>query len=397
MAQYYQPKRFFRQVPNKLLAQYFKIQGVLQEIDFDRLKETKIEPIYEAWLNFPDDKSEKIESDFREIDALATEGGTRAILDEARYHEEDLTEKFSKLKDFHERSFWTFLNRKKYWLGAFRFYHADNIAQSYWRKRKNLPKEPAHVDEESIKQLEAALKDYFHTKEGRGRNCKVECYRRNELDYFYAYPEDYSISTIEWEKNQFQRKTHHPAFDVIFVYSKEAGTLDIYTSSDKKAVVDLQIIFSEAILKTSSLHPDQKDERVYDLTFLKSSDFEFVFDPASGIKEAAIKKMRLDIFPLFKERIILECDPSNNPKSIYDLFNKICQSIPSHLLRISQVEIKVTFKQNPSHRGGNTRTFTISRPNSCSLKNDGRDLVIRKMLSNSGIEPQEQQPVTANN
>ena len=36
-----------------------------------------------------------------------------------------------------------------------------------------------------------------------------------------------------------------------------------------------------------------------------------------------------------------------------------------------------------------TRTFQVSYPNSCSLKQDGRDLVVRKMLVDSGLEPAE--------
>jgi hypothetical protein len=34
-----------------------------------------------------------------------------------------------------------------------------------------------------------------------------------------------------------------------------------------------------------------------------------------------------------------------------------------------------------------TRTFTLSHPNSCSLRHDGRDGLLRQMLVDSGIEP----------
>jgi hypothetical protein len=43
------------------------------------------------------------------------------------------------------------------------------------------------VDPESIRQLERNLSHYFHTMQERGQNCKVDCYRRNDLDYFFAY------------------------------------------------------------------------------------------------------------------------------------------------------------------------------------------------------------------
>lgn len=109
------------------------------------------------------------------------------------------------------------MNRPDYWTGAVLFHHADTIAQSYWRKRKNVPNVPIAGDEESIQRLEKAISAYFHQKEGRGKNCQVECYRRNDLEYFFAYPEDYARSNIEWVDDEFYRRPHHPAFEVIFI------------------------------------------------------------------------------------------------------------------------------------------------------------------------------------
>ena len=72
MARQYNPQRFFRQVPNSLLEQYFKEKGVSAEINFEELTETKIEPLYEAWLALPEKERSDIEKDFREIDRMAT-------------------------------------------------------------------------------------------------------------------------------------------------------------------------------------------------------------------------------------------------------------------------------------------------------------------------------------
>lgn len=85
MARQYQPRRFFRNAPNRLLQQYFSGRGVLAEVDFGTLTETQVEPIYEAWLKLPEDARNAMEQDFQEIDELACEGGSKAILDEARY------------------------------------------------------------------------------------------------------------------------------------------------------------------------------------------------------------------------------------------------------------------------------------------------------------------------
>ena len=113
----------------------------------------------------------------------------------------------------------TFLDYNSFWRGATLFYHADTLP--YWRKRKNLPHRPAAVDEASIQHLAALIRNYFHQTEGRGKNCVVEPFRRGELDYFFAYPEDYSKESIEWVNGEFDRRPHNPAFEVIYVYSQK--------------------------------------------------------------------------------------------------------------------------------------------------------------------------------
>jgi hypothetical protein len=137
---------------------------------------------------------------------------------------------------------------------------------------KNLPRKPARVNAGSIRQLERRLSNYFHRMQGRGENCKVECYRRNDLDYLFAYPEDYAQASVEWVRGEFNRRPRHPAFEIIFVYSQKDGTLDIYLTGDRKPVPDLQVIFADTILK-AELGPDEKDERVYDLNPMRSREF----------------------------------------------------------------------------------------------------------------------------
>jgi hypothetical protein len=157
-----------------------------------------------------------MEQDFQDIDELATEGGSKAILDEARWHGEDLAEQFDSLTGFHEHAFWTFVERPKYWQGALAFHHADTVPVSYWRKRKNVPRKPASVDALSIRQLEQNLSNYFHKMQGRGENCKVDCYNRNDLDYFLPTRKTTRRrASVEWVGKEFERRPHHPAFEIV--------------------------------------------------------------------------------------------------------------------------------------------------------------------------------------
>jgi len=140
--------------------------------------------------------------------------------------------------------------------------------------------------------------------QARGENCKVDCYNRNDLDYFFVYPEDYAQASVEWVGKEFKRRPHHPAFEITFVYSQNDGTLDVYLAGDRKPVPDLQAIFADTILK-AELGPGEKDERVYDLNPVRSRQFQFVYGPESGIADVAVKKLRLTVCGK-KERILLE-------------------------------------------------------------------------------------------
>ncbi len=385
MAQQYQPKRFFRQAPNLFLKRFFNERHEMLEFKFESLGETQIDPLYQAWLEIPEGTRNEMEGHFQDIDELASEKGTKAIIDEALWHGEDLAIQFATLTGFHEHAFWTFLERPKFWRGALAFHHADTIPGSYWRKRKNLPRKTALVEPADLQKLEQAIGQYFHTMQGRGKNCRVEPFRRNALDYFFAYPEDYAQASVEWVGKDFQRRPRNPAFEIIFVYSQEDGTLDLYLTGDRKPIPDLQEMFAKIILN-AELGPDEKDDRIYDLKPVLTPEFEFVIDPASGIESVAVKKIRLKALGR-DERITLEANPAKDELAIFDMLEKLQTVIPVNQMSITQIGFLVTFAPNPNSKRIPTRSFEISWPNSCSLKHDKRDLEIRKMLSQSGIEP----------
>jgi hypothetical protein len=258
----------------------------------------------------------------------------------------------------------------------------------YWRKRKGLPHQPASVHEDGRRALADGISDYFHRTEGRGKNCEVEAFRRGELDYFFAYPEDYSQQRIEWVEGKFDRRPHKPAFEVIYVYSQNDGTLDLNFRGANKAVEPLQAMFATAILKLSDLPPDPTDERVYDLNPLRERGFQFSHDPASGIQSVAVKKLRLLSKVVKGDRITLEADADARREAIYDLLDEVGKSARLRTYNVTQVELaaKVVVDANKPPK---SVTVRITHPNSCSLKYDDVDLKLREMLVDSGIEPRE--------
>src|SRR5271166_4856251 len=298
MARHYSTRDFFRQMPNALLARYFQLRGVLGDLDFATMKDTQPDELFTAWLELPDDKRKLMDAEFLEIFEMSCEKGFRAILDEAAWYlREDppayteFVDKLAALSNHYERAMVTFLDQGEFWRGATLFYHADNLP--YWRKRKNLPHHPAAVHEDGRRELADKIRTYFHHTEGRGRNCVVETFRRGDLDYFFAYPEDYSQQSIEWVDGEFGRRPHNPAFEVIYVYSQKEAALDLNFRGSHKAIEPLQGMFATAILKLHELPSDPKDGRVYDLNPLRQKSFHFVFDVGCGIQDATVKKLRL--------------------------------------------------------------------------------------------------------
>ena len=393
MPRHYSTRDFFRQIPNVLLARYFQGQGLFGDLDFAAMKEGKPDELFAAWLALPDNQRNAMDAEFRDIFEMSCEKGFRAIIDEATWQMQEepdaimsFIEMLSALSNHYERAMITFLDHNILWRGATLFYHADTLP--YWRKRKNLSHRSAAVDEASVQQLAALIRNYFHHTEGRGKNCVIEAFRRGELDYFFAYPEDYSQQSIEWVNGEFDRRPHNPAFEVIYVYSQKEGSLDLNFRGSYKAIEPLQGMFAQAILKLDGLPPDPKDERVYDLNPLLQKGFNFIYDAGSGIERVTVKKLRLSSRVIRGDRITLEADSSDNPDAVYDLLDEIRASLRLSMYSVTQVELAasvVTDADKPAKKV----TIRITYPNSCSLRYDEIGLRLRAMLEASGIEPKE--------
>jgi len=393
MARHYTNKDFFRQMPNALLARYFQERGIFNDLDFSTMKEGKPDELFAAWLVLAEGQRNTMDAEFRDIFEMSCEKGFRAIIDEAEFQlgEEEFTawvEMLSALPSHFERAMLVFLDHNACWKGATRFYHADTL--SYWRKRKNLPHQAPAVDDASIQQLAGMIRTYFHHTEGRGNNCVVEPFRRGELEYFFAYPEDYSQQSIEWVDGAFDRRPHNPAFEIIYVYSQKEGSLDLHFRGSYKAIEPLQVMFATAILKLDELPPDPKDPRIYDLNPLLQKSFDFTYAVGSGIESVRVKKLRLSSRVKKGDRVTLEADASQAPDAVYTMLDQISKSLPLNLYNITQVELTVSMAAEPG-KPARQVPVRITHPNSCSLKYDELDLKLRDMLEASGIEPKEPQ------
>ena len=238
---------------------------------------------------------------------------------------------------------------------------------------------------DSLKELSDKIICYYHYQEGKGKYCVVEPFRRNNLDYFFAYPEDHSQRGIEWVKGEFKPRPHTPAFEVILIYSQVDGTLDINYSGDRKALKPLQRSFCEAILKLKELPPDPKDMRVYDLNPLRKG-FTPQFDPGSGIEEVRLIGIRLSSCLKQGDIINLKAKSENNPNAVYVFMDQVAKGLPMKYFNVTRVDFQASVIVDPNKSPKSVK-FHVTHPNSCNLKYDDAGLLLRGMLEKSGIEP----------
>ncbi len=393
MARHYSIKSFFRDTPADVLARYFHKQGLFKDFNFSAMTGAKLDELFGAWLYLPEGERKRIEGEFQEIFALSRDAAMPAIIHEAAWQMRNelgahaaFVEMFSALPNHYERAMVAFLDYHECWKGANLLYHADTLP--YWRKRKGFPHKPAAVDDASVQDLADLIRGLFHRTEGRGNHCHIDCLRRGELDYYFAFPEDYSKQSNEWVNDTFAPRPHNPAFEVVYIWSQKEGSLDLNFRGDYKRLEPLQAMFAQAILKLPELPPDPKDPRVYELNQLRQKDFGFSFEPGSGVEQVAVKMLRLSSKVKAGDRITVEAYADENPYAVYELLAKIGQSVPLHLYNVTQVELTASVVVKTGSKAKKV-PIRITYPNSCSLKYDELGLKLRDMLEASGIEPKE--------
>ncbi len=385
MARQYSAKTFFRNAPNALLAEYFEHAGANLDIPWGDLRETEVEPIFEAMEGLDHEPQSRIEGDLRFVNELACEAGVQAILEEARSWGRDWSEQFAEMKNHYERALWTFLHEPTRFEAAGRFHEMDRVG-GWWRrfvgKRLDASTEP-----EAIEALKQGV-SHFYRRQGRGRRCEVDPYQREAPDRacYFAYPEDYATDDLGYDdKGRLQRRPRRSVFEVIFVYRPEEGMLEMHARGDKKQKEALAEIFCTAILGLTAL-PDDSGRPPYDLSILKDPAFKFETEPQDRIASVVVRQLRLDL-PKNEDRgrnprmILMTTPTPASPRALYRLLEK---SLSPDLLRLGDVDIsnaKLTFTFRPlGDKRPKTLTFEVTYPDRCTLKDDPYDQIARKCL-----------------
>lgn len=392
MAQDLDIRHFFRRAPTEWLRRYFARDGLFLELDWGALGVRKIEPLWEAWLALDDTVRGRIVADFNGIKLLATPVGKVQIIDEAAYHgkQREIADRLADLDDFYDCAFWVMLEHPDCWNGAVFFASADGKSKRYWRKRINMPllgRRPTPADGQA---LSLALSSLFRATEGRGHRCVVHQFRRGvngELEYYFAYPQDHKQTTLEYREGEFTKRPFNPAFEIVFVHDDEQQTLSIWHEGKKERIKDLQVAFAKAIMGQDILRESPQDDRVYNLDVFRQEAFRIDPSPEFGIAGIEVRKLGVRVLGEQQHTINIDLGDKTPSHILYQRLAAATADIPSSMLKVSRIGLRVTFELGPREPRPKTRSFELAWPNSCSLQNDSHGILIQRMLADHKIEP----------
>lgn len=394
MTTHFTPKTFLRQTSKELLRVCFGKLDVLQELPWPDLADHEIDGIYTGWQSLPEPQRLEIERVFEEADALASEEGVKAIIDEGTFHGLHLATELSSFQNLRDKALYVAINHPRVFQVAGTIHHAHSLSRRYWRHRGNMPLQQPDVSETGINHFREAISAYFRQTEGRGHRCTVDAYLRvDRYHYFFAYPDNYADTYLGHDENgQFIRRPQRPAFEIVFLFDPVDGTLDVYANGGRPVQEALQTLFCRTLLG-QDLPPESPSGHPYELNCLKSRDFLLAArqtDPEDGLEEIQIRKLRLSLLGGSKRRITLEADPDGGPSDIYDMLDECLnrQSLPDALINVTLAQFHFRFVHTGNGRQ-KTLTFEVSHPNTSNLKSCRREdlrLIGEKYLRRWGID-----------
>jgi hypothetical protein len=364
----YAPRAFLRHVPPDLLRQFCDGQRIPLDLDWSALADGDVDPVYDAWLALPAADRERAEAMFRHVHEMATPFGVRTLVEEAVFQEHAVPPDLDELDGHHAKALWALLHYAPVFHTARVFVHSANLPSRYWRKRTGLPRVAPDSAPAARTALQNALADFYRREQGRGQRVTVEHYpRQGKWHYFFAYPDDYTGIYIGHNAlGRLQRVPQRPAFEVVFVYDPAAGSLDLYAQGDKRVRAVLEDAFCEHILRCEPAAAPSKP--AYELNGLLDPGFWFPHDPADGVREVRVRRLRVAVAGS-NRRLILEADPGGPPGDVHAMIDEWVNTanVPRSRMLATQATLAVTYLSAEDGRE-RTLTFTVSHPDSCDLK-----------------------------
>ncbi|MGD9126563.1 MAG: hypothetical protein PVH19_04215 [Planctomycetia bacterium] len=365
----YNLRTVFRQTSNSLLRKFFEKKGHRLEVEWEELKETQIDGVYEAFLALPDGVRRELDVNLKEVYAVAkSDDGPKALMERAAFLGLDIVGEWDLHKSRYDKAMYVLLHYPKVWEQAVALVFAQNLSSRYWYRCNGLPKHPPKVSEAALEELRQAMSAFYWQSQGRGEFCRIEHVQRNEnQNYFFVYLSDHVRSVIAWDDGgQCHRTLQRNAFRVVFIFDRSMGILDLFAQGGKKMARPLQEIFAATIL---GMELEPEDESIpYSVDKLKNASFEFVTDPEDGISQVAVRMLRMVPRGNPDKKIMVKLPVKGQPEDIYvSLENDLNrESLPAALLVVERATIAMRLDGRGRKK---VLRFDVG-PKSCTLKSE---------------------------
>lgn len=389
MAQY-NPKTVFRQTSNALLREYFEKKGSPLDLPWDDLGEKQIQVVYDAFLALQESRRQQFETDFHDVHNVAqSRDGIRILVENAIHLGFDIKNELESSDSRYDKAMLVLLHYPNVWEQGVPVVQAECLSSRGWHRRKDLPKTAPDVSEPARLMLKTGISAFYWQSQGRGQNCEIDHIQRNDTqDYFFVYLSDHADTQIDFDDSGNLKRTHRrSAFEVVFIFDRARGVMDVYANGDKKIYQPLQEIFARSILGVE-LGPEDANNP-YNVEILKDKNMLFPTDPEDCITQVAVRMLRLVPLGNSGKKITVKLPPKGNPEEIYvSLENDLNVSkLPISNIHVERAAITMTFMEHCSKK---TLTFEIG-PKSCTLKSESDEyrLLGEKYLKKWGIDNAE--------
>ncbi len=365
----YNPRTVFRQTNNPLLKQFFESKGHPINVEWAELGNTQIQGIYDAFLDFSDADRQNLEIELHNIHTVAqSDEGIRILVENAVFMGFDIAEELDQIDSRYDKVMTVLLLYPQVWDKAVTLVHADNLSGRCWYRRNTLPKQAPDTSEPAMDMLKRDISAFYWQSQGRGQRCNVDYIQRNEhQDYFFVYLSDHANTDLTWdEAGRLQRVRRRCAFEVVFVFDRSTGVLDVFAHGGKKVIEPLQEIFAKAIIGFD-LDPEDT-EAPYWVEDLKDRSFQLVTDPEDGITHVAVRMLRMHPLGNKNNKLMVKLPSDVKPDEIYDWLDEKLDStqLPISVLRVERATISMKLD---GYGRKKSLTFDIS-PKSCTLKSE---------------------------
>jgi len=378
------PTKTIRSIAKALLKRYFDSLNLLTDFDWEGY-DGEPKAIIAATEELDDAARKVIDTDFAVVSELATDGGSRLIYEEAVVWNRPLVRMLDSMANDFERAMLVLIEDRNLLETALACQDIDRYGESRWQ-RWNVGKRLQVADD--MDGLAKALRTIFK-EQGRGSYCHIDKLDRRDPERFccFAYPENYPKTDLGYdEKHRFRRHARRSAMEIIFVYRREDGVLEMVSKGDKNLKDRIAEAFGTKMLGLEVL-PDPRENPPYDLSVLKRRDFDFKTDPGDNVAGVEVRMLRFDLPGKGYRRVMVSARPTPDvPDALHALIDEAIDTsnLPLSELHVSQARLSFKF-HGQNGRRGKTLTFEITYPDSCPLRDDGYDAVAKKYLVKWGI------------